>query len=1118
MATREENVRLTVTGDFTSEMTRAAAAAALLEHNLNSLNGTAIRSSRGTTTITRDTDALTKSMDKGRSSIDQYSGRLSLLANLAGAIGPSLIPIAAVGVPAVAGLAAQFGFAALAGGTMIGAFQGVGDALTAMNKASLEPTAENLQAAKMAMEEISPAAQDMVTQLRHMGPAMKELRDTGASEMFPGFVEGLQSMETLLPTVRRIVGAVAGELGSIGADTGASLASDRWADFFTFLETDAPSALRDMAAAAGNTGHAMAEMWMAFDPLNDDFSSWLVDATASLDEWASGLSKTEGFAEFIDYIRTTGPQVADTLGAIGSAALQIVEAAAPIAGPILQGIEAFAKAIGAIADSDLGTPIFGMVAALSALNLAMRTTSALSKTAFTGPVATGIRNQSAGLKTLRADWMAYSAVTRTAQGRAQASATQMIAHREAAERLGGSLRSTAAQAGKAGAVVGGLALATSGLGDKVGVTNTVSLALMGTLAGPWGAAIGAGVGAVIDLSHANDGLSDSLHRASAAANASDWTAFSENIAKAKDEVKDLNDVTSGGDWFSDAFKGLGAAMPGGDLSGGIFSDVTLSGKASAGVLANSFAGAFDTIQSRTAAAAIAVTAASRGFSVTGDAAAEAAMSVKELTAAMERANAAMNAISSEDALRTATLNARDLAKEGGKVLAANGKILAAHQRAGISARAALVGMGTAAQQAGQKMKAGFGKTKFLDEKRRDFVRIAQAMGMSRPAAQRMANDFGLIDRLHAKPKVTEQGAAESKKRIADMRAEINRLKNKLIHVDQEGANAVRAQIAAVQRELQQLKDRTVHIRVQTQHIKSGDLGAGGAVSPQSARGNIFHYAYGDVANRHMPELAGPGPTRVWREPETMGEAYIPLANDDRRPRARAIAAETVSLLGGVAYFANGGIDDGSRRRRGGGNDHEHVNRFTKALKEATKALNREKTLRESLISKRTDLSSTVRDSFLSDPFATPTDVWAKGAGDPRAVLRADIAKANAFRGTLMKLKGSGLDGQALAAIASTGDVAKAQSLLSLGRSGINQYESLYNQRAQAAALVGTYAGGAVYNEQISETNKELRQLRAEIIHLRRGQRGNAREMGREAGRSVGGEINRTAAQARRRNR
>jgi hypothetical protein len=47
--------------------------------------------------------------------------------------------------------------------------------------------------------------------------------------------------------------------------------------------------------------------------------------------------------------------------------------------------------------------------------------------------------------------------------------------------------------------------------------------------------------------------------------------------------------------------------------------------------------------------------------------------------------------------------------------------------------------------------------------------------------------------------------------------------------------------------------------------------------------------------------------RVWAEPETGGEAYIPLS-PAKRPRSRSIASETVQRLGGqVQWFANGGF-------------------------------------------------------------------------------------------------------------------------------------------------------------------------------------------------------------------
>src|SRR3546814_2553141 len=61
-----------------------------------------------------------------------------------------------------------------------------------------------------------------------------------------------------------------------------------------------------------------------------DFSSWMVDVADSFDRWATGLDQTEGFQEFVAYIRENGPQVADTMGALGDAVLQVVQASAQI--------------------------------------------------------------------------------------------------------------------------------------------------------------------------------------------------------------------------------------------------------------------------------------------------------------------------------------------------------------------------------------------------------------------------------------------------------------------------------------------------------------------------------------------------------------------------------------------------------------------------------------------------------------------------------------------------------------------------------------------------------------------------------------------------------------------
>lgn len=387
MAVRRESVRLELEDNFSRKMLAAAAATNALKDSLGDLDGTSVRTSRSITRTTGDADSLSRSAVRGASSIDQFSGRLGILLKVAATLGPALIPIGAVGIAGVAGLASQLGFAAVAAGVAVAAFQGVGDALTAVNKASLEPTVENLVAAQEALERLSPAGRDMVAQLDSMRPILTSLRDTAAEGLFPGLIEGFESLERLAPTIDRILASVSQTLGGLFAEGAEALAGPQFADFFAMIEREAGPALSDMGHALGNVVHGLSELWEAFAPLNRDFGSWLADTARSFDRWATGLSETQGFQEFVDYLRENGPKVGEAFVAISDAVIQIVQAAAPLGGPVLSAITAIAEAIATIADSPLGTPIMAGVTAISALSLAS-TVATASVTRLNAAMAT----------------------------------------------------------------------------------------------------------------------------------------------------------------------------------------------------------------------------------------------------------------------------------------------------------------------------------------------------------------------------------------------------------------------------------------------------------------------------------------------------------------------------------------------------------------------------------------------------------------------------------------------------------------------------------------------------------------------------------------------------------
>lgn len=395
MATRHERVVLTLEDNFSTAAAKAAGQTALINRELKNLSGRAVGTHKPLRDTAGNVDKVSAAARKGRTEIDRYGGRLRILRDVAITLGPATVAIGAVGIPAITGLAAAFGAAAISGGTMIAAFQGIGDTLEAVNEAALEPSSDNLEAARIAMENLSPAARELVKELDGMRPALSELRDSAAAGLFPGLIDGLEDIQTVLPDIERLLMVVGDATGQLGADLGEALASDRGREFLAFLRTEIPPTLALLGSAVGNVTAGLGELWMAFSPLNRDFLGFIDSAARGFDEWAQGLSQTEGFQEFVDYIRTQGPRVAEALGAIGSAVLNIIEAAAPLGGPVLVGLEAFADVVSAIADTAGGSALFTLAAGFVLVSRAAKTLQAIK----TSSLLTGIEASATGAAT-----------------------------------------------------------------------------------------------------------------------------------------------------------------------------------------------------------------------------------------------------------------------------------------------------------------------------------------------------------------------------------------------------------------------------------------------------------------------------------------------------------------------------------------------------------------------------------------------------------------------------------------------------------------------------------------------------------------------------------------------
>lgn len=1016
MATRYERVILDLEDRLSPGMAKAAASTALLNRELGALSHDSVRTRRSVSDIDGPVENLGRSSKNSSREVDELSGRMRILADVALILGPSLVPIGAVGVPAVTGLAAQLGFAAGAAGTAVLAFQGVGNAIKTLNTAALTPTTANLEKAQVALEGLSPAAQDFVAQVGTMIPELRQLRDIAAQGSFPGVTDGLRSMETALPHVQAVVAAVSEALGSIASDAGASLASAKWTDFLDFFTQNAPQALAEMAQAAGNTAHALAALWMATDPLNDNFSRWLVTATGDLDRWASGLSKTQGFSDFIAYVDQTGPKVAAAFGSIANAALKIVEAAAPLGGPVLDGVKVLADAVAAIADSDLGTPIFTAAAALALLNRTLAVTSSLQGKTFGGPAVVALRQSRTGIQGMTADYR----VLRAEQERTRAVSQNMVPvplfrkGSEEAKRLTGNLKNI----GKGAAAVAGLGIAATGAADGLGLSNTASLALMGTMAGPWGAAIGGGVGLTLDLMHANDGLEASITRLDSSVRNADFSGMDAQIAHLKSQVYDLTHTTGVGDFFSDQFSKIGDALrhpldfrPG---------DERVSRAKEA--IANAET-------ARTAALAAAKTELlGQGFEATAAGAQHAAQSTREFQASLAKLNEEL----------TGRANMRDYQAsldDFTKSVKDNGKTLDINTEKGRNNQAALDGIASTALKVAETL-TGSQRATFLDAARGSFIKAAEAAGMTKKAARRLANEVLGLKNVKGEPKIV---------------------------IDANGAWRV---LNDIQQRLNQFHDKTIRLTVLS---------------------NLSHAA---AVKAQLPSLTPadgatvPGPRHPYGDKVLAmlapGEEVVSNRHgqaDRWRPFLKAINENRLAdggTVGGLSTYSRSHPNETPR---------EELKRFKKALEESTKAIQTETSKRDDLVQARDSLTSTVSGAFTSDIFASKLTGGNHLTQDPLNALRSDIAKANDFRASLGTLSAKGLSGQAFQALAETGDVKRAQAFAAMSPADIAQFQSLFDQRQNAASAVGSYAGNQVYAAKIDTSNQHLAALNTKATQL-----------------------------------
>ncbi|MGX1840579.1 hypothetical protein [Streptomyces diastaticus] len=911
-----------VTDTTTARMHGLAAQARAFRTDMDSLDGTIGR-------INTRLGSLSGQLRTAGDGASDASGDTKGLIQAVIALGTALVPVAASLAPIAAGLGAAGAAAAAYGLAIGGQIVQMAEASEAQQKYddAVEQHGRHSEEAAKAEGEWLRQVKSMPPATRRAAAALSVLKDEYgdwsdalAADTMPAVTKSLQLATAALPKFTPMVRGASRELDrflNVAAGGMSTPGFDRFMDRFAEFTT---------ATLARAT-------------------SGLVRLTQAMDTGNMG----SGLREFMDWARSVGPLVAETFGNLTEALFNLLEAASDMGVGVLTAVNALAELINAVPPEALSTFIqlyaaFKLVAVgIAAVGAVAGGSAAAGLSAFIRSARFGGLGAAIGGVTQRMSTMSKVAGSLGVLGAVAIGISELADHARGAppdvDKLTASLKELAATGGTK--FSGELAKTFGSMDEMVAKAASLGTDMKQLdLANKLTAGLIGGGGPLDSIGRT---LDDLIRRGSS------MNAIEEDF-KGLDEAFAQMATSGYADQAAKGFEKFEHAL-------------RESGKSSADI-----AKMFPEYKAAVAGLKAEQELAAQGMGLFGQAsqAVQAKLDAQKASAdGLRQSLVALNDVNRANlggmnAFEAAIDAAAEVAKKHAGALKMSKGELDLNSEAARNADTALRDLaaktdaaGTAAREAGKPWEYVNG---IYERGRASLVQYGQQMGLSGSQANQLADQIlqipekkvstiemrredaiaGLdqvIKKIQATPgskSVTVNAlTADARSLLESLGYKVKTLPNGKVQVTALTGSALGG-LYAVKAARDSLSDKTITITTNYRVIgqqarRSGSHGTqlgyadggvvdyyadGGLRGPSRQRGGIRHFASG--AENHVAQIAPAGSWRVWGEPETGGEGYVPFA-PSKRPRSRAITEEIVRRLGGdpraIQWNANGSVTD-----------------------------------------------------------------------------------------------------------------------------------------------------------------------------------------------------------------
>lgn len=212
---------------------------------------------------------------------------------------------------------------------------------------------------------LSPAAQRFARYLFGLKDEVLRLRAAASEPLLPRLEEAIDLLLPYLPAVEKFISKVAAAMGELAIRSVQALGNPVWQRFFRFIDANAVPSLNMMFETGMNLTEGLVSLFLALTPFNKPVGTGLVELSRDFAEWAARLDRSQGYQDFLDYVKENGPRVVQLIGELGELLIDLVREAAPLGSVVLRVLTLLVDVLNSIPDGALAGLVIG-IAAVSA--------------------------------------------------------------------------------------------------------------------------------------------------------------------------------------------------------------------------------------------------------------------------------------------------------------------------------------------------------------------------------------------------------------------------------------------------------------------------------------------------------------------------------------------------------------------------------------------------------------------------------------------------------------------------------------------------------------------------------------------------------------------------------